>query len=84
MLRRRSQSEDDNPPSPIRTDSVDSPTSFLSHHRGPQSPIQREGGLRFHCPVTPPSNPHTPASPLTGSMSQVNKMIPISYVPLHI
>lgn len=70
VLRRRSQSEDDNPPSPIRTDSVDSPTSFLSHHRGPQSPIQREGGLRFHPPMTPPSNPHTPASPHPGNIQQ--------------
>ncbi|XP_065205637.1 mediator of RNA polymerase II transcription subunit 14 [Planococcus citri] len=69
VLRRRSQLEDDDPPSPIRADSVDSPTSFLSHHRGPQSPIQRgEGGLRFHPPMTPPSNPHTPASPHTGNM----------------
>lgn len=46
---------------------------FLGHHRGPQSPAgQREPGLRFHPPLTPPSgsNPHTPASPHTSSMNQ--------------
>lgn len=44
----------------------------LGHHRGPQSPASnREPGLRFHPPLTPPSgsNPHTPASPHT-SMNQ--------------
>lgn len=73
VFRRRSQSEDDNPPSPIPMD-MDSGSSFLGHHRGPQSPAQqREAGLRFHPPLTPPSvsNPHTPASPLT-SMNQTN------------
>lgn len=57
VYRRRSQSEDDNPPSPIQMD--DGPQLF----RGPQSP--RDPGLRFAAPATPPStsNPHTPASP---------------------
>ena len=58
VYRRRSQSEDDNPPSPIQMD--DGPQLF----RGPQSP--RDSGLRFAAPATPPtqsSNPHTPASP---------------------
>lgn len=71
VFRRRSQSEDDNPPSPISMD-VDGNT-FLGHHRGPQSPAQqREPGLRFNHPLTPPSgsNPHTPASPHTSSMNQ--------------
>ncbi|XP_049856745.1 mediator of RNA polymerase II transcription subunit 14 [Schistocerca gregaria] len=68
VFRRRSQSEDDNPPSPVTMDSEGGGgMSFLgSHHRGPQSPAQqREAGLRFHPPLTPPSgsNPHTPASP---------------------
>jgi len=76
VFRRRSQSEDDNPPSPITMDSDGGgPMSFLgTHHRGPQSPAQqREGGLRFHPPLTPPSgsNPHTPASP-HPTMSQVS------------
>lgn len=74
VFRRRSQSEDDNPPSPIPMD-VDGSTGFLGHHRGPQSPAnQRETGLRFHPPLTPPSgsNPHTPASPLTASINQPN------------
>lgn len=54
VYRRRSQSEDDNPPSPIQMD--DGPT-------WKQSP--RDTGLRFAAPATPPSNsnPHTPASP---------------------
>ncbi|XP_050538100.1 mediator of RNA polymerase II transcription subunit 14 [Daktulosphaira vitifoliae] len=62
MFRRRSQSEDDNPPSPITMDNVDGNFLSSSSHRGPQSPAQ---GLRFHPPGnTPPgSNPHTPASP---------------------
>ncbi|XP_028152767.1 mediator of RNA polymerase II transcription subunit 14 isoform X2 [Diabrotica virgifera virgifera] len=68
VFRRRSQSEDDNPPSPMEVEG----SGFLGHHRGPQSPAgQREPGLRFHPPLTPPSgsNPHTPASPHT-SMNQ--------------
>lgn len=72
VFRRRSQSEDDNPPSPITMD-IEGGPNFLSHHRGPQSPAQqREAGLRFHPPLTPPSgsNPHTPASPLTTNLNQ--------------
>lgn len=48
---------------------------FLGHHRsGPQSPAQQREGLRFHPPLTPPSgsNPHTPASPHTTNISQVD------------
>ncbi|XP_049820505.1 mediator of RNA polymerase II transcription subunit 14 isoform X2 [Aethina tumida] len=63
VFRRRSQSEDDNPPSPMEVEG-----SFLS---------PRDTGLRFHHPPqTPPSgsNPHTPASPhtATGGMSSHN------------
>lgn len=61
VYRRRSQSEDDNPPSPIPQ--MDE-TQWASSHRGPASP--RDSGLRFAAPQTPPStssNPHTPASP---------------------
>lgn len=69
VYRRRSQSEDDNPPSPITMEDHGGPASvgstFLggSGMRGPQSP--RDPGLRFAAPLTPPSgsNPHTPASP---------------------
>ncbi|KAI4459735.1 mediator complex subunit [Holotrichia oblita] len=71
VFRRRSQSEDDNPPSPISMEIEGG--GFLGHHRGPQSPAQqREPGLRFNHPATPPSgsNPHTPASPHTSGMSQ--------------
>ncbi|XP_055842956.1 mediator of RNA polymerase II transcription subunit 14 isoform X2 [Episyrphus balteatus] len=71
VYRRRSQSEDDNPPSPVpmedthNTQGTGGSSPFLSGNniRGPQSP--RDGGLRFAPPITPPtsSNPHTPASP---------------------
>lgn len=71
VYRRRSQSEDDNPPSPIAMEetqggpaSVGGSSPFLGGSlRAPQSP--RDGGLRFAPPITPPtsSNPHTPASP---------------------
>ncbi|GAB6020174.1 Mediator of RNA polymerase II transcription subunit 14 [Chamberlinius hualienensis] len=66
LLRRRSQSEDDNPPSPVPT--VDTLDSFMTGHPKPGSPAQRSqevSGLRFHHPPTPSSssNPHTPASP---------------------
>lgn len=82
VYRRRSQSEDDNPPSPIAMEdqpggpgSVGGGSSpFLSGGlRGaPQSP-RDGGGLRF---ATPPSssNPHTPASPHT-LVGQVSKII---------
>lgn len=77
VSRRRSQSEDDNPPSPVTMDSdgTGGNVSFLGHHRsGPQSPAQQREGLRFHPPLTPPSgsNPHTPASPHTANISQVS------------
>ncbi|TMW50711.1 hypothetical protein DOY81_004211 [Sarcophaga bullata] len=76
VYRGRSQSDDDNPPSPLGLeDNFGGPGSvtgsgtggsspFLSAGmRGPQSP--RDSGLRFPAPHTPPlsSNPHTPASP---------------------
>lgn len=56
LLRRHSQTEDDNPPSPmaigghISSDEISSTT-----------------GLRFPAPHTPPSNPLTPASPHTST-----------------
>lgn len=69
LLRRRSQSEDDNPPSPVSA--VDPLDTFMSGHPKPGSPAQRSqdvSGLRFHHPTTPSSssNPHTPASPHTS------------------
>ncbi|XP_043274195.1 mediator of RNA polymerase II transcription subunit 14 isoform X2 [Venturia canescens] len=76
VFRRRSQSEDDNPPSPVTMDSDGSGVGFMSHHRGgPQSPAQQRDGLRFHPPLTPPSgsNPHTPASPHTANISQASQ-----------
>ncbi|KAL6442112.1 hypothetical protein ACFW04_002431 [Cataglyphis niger] len=79
VFRRRSQSEDDNPPSPVTMDSDGGGGNvggFLGHHRsGPQSPAQQREGLRFHPPLTPPSgsNPHTPASPHTTNISQASQ-----------
>ncbi|XP_025271360.1 mediator of RNA polymerase II transcription subunit 14 isoform X4 [Camponotus floridanus] len=79
VFRRRSQSEDDNPPSPVTMDSDGGGSNvggFLGHHRsGPQSPAQQREGLRFHPPLTPPSgsNPHTPASPHTTNISQASQ-----------
>jgi mediator of RNA polymerase II transcription subunit 14 len=73
VLRRRSQSEDDNPPSPVALESCDG--VFLGggglHRNAPGSPAT--SSLRFHPPLTPPSgsNPHTPASPHTANISQV-------------
>ncbi|XP_046397458.1 mediator of RNA polymerase II transcription subunit 14 [Ischnura elegans] len=76
LLRRRSQSEDDNPPSPMVMESMDAGGRGGPSPFPPQSPVPGRGGgdpgLRFHhAPMTPPSgsNPHTPASPHPG-MSQ--------------
>lgn len=80
QCRRRSQSEDDNPPSPIST--IDPLDSFMSTHVKPSSPAQRaqETALRFHHPLTPPpgSNPHTPASPHMGVLSQAYTASPVA------
>ncbi|XP_034941406.1 mediator of RNA polymerase II transcription subunit 14 [Chelonus insularis] len=76
VFRRRSQSEDDNPPSPVTMDNDTGVGGFMGHHRsGPQSPAQQRDGLRFHPPLTPPSgsNPHTPASPHTANISQTGQ-----------
>lgn len=85
MYRRRSQSEDDNPPSPISTmldmdHNIGTPTcgpgsssSFLSK---PQSP------------ATGRSNPHTPASPHIQPVSNIFRdllfIINISYFTLYL
>ncbi|XP_076370105.1 mediator complex subunit 14 isoform X1 [Tachypleus tridentatus] len=90
QLRRLSHSEDDNPPSPGSTlDSLDPFLSSASQIR-PSPPSQRgnqeggatPGGLRFHHPMTPPSNPHTPASPHTGMLSQSYRTSPNPSFPL--
>lgn len=84
--RRRSQTEDENPLSPVPTlDALDSGFLGSSGQLKPGSPAQCRSqesvsstsgpgsGLRFHLPMTPPSgsNPHTPASPHTSVLSQV-------------
>ncbi|XP_071034254.1 mediator of RNA polymerase II transcription subunit 14 isoform X1 [Parasteatoda tepidariorum] len=83
QARRRSQTEDENPLSPVPTlDSMDSGFLSVSGQVKPGSPAQCRSqesvssttgsGLRFHLPMTPPSgsNPHTPASPHTSVLSQ--------------
>ncbi len=56
--RRQSQTEDDNPPSPMMTQPDTSDTSAA--------------GLKFNTPHTPPSNPLTPASPHNPGSQQSN------------
>lgn len=69
FYRRRSQSEDDNPPSPITMEESHpiipgGSSPFISNTlRGSQSP--RDGGLRFPTPHTPPSNSNNPHTPPT-------------------
>lgn len=80
LSRRRSQSEDDHPPSPITMEHTNEPSHFLGHSRstgaaGASPAGQQRGdlaGLRFQTPLTPSgtSNPHTPASPHMGNISQ--------------
>lgn len=77
VSRRRSQSEDDNPPSPVTLEHTPDSSSghFLGHSKSMASPGHRSdvGGLRFHAPLTPSgcSNPHTPASPHMANIAQV-------------
>ncbi|CAD6234893.1 GSCOCG00007749001-RA-CDS [Cotesia congregata] len=70
QFKQHSQTEDDNPPSPISMD-IDVGNGFMSRHQTNSiSPAKRDS-LRFrHNPLTPPSasNPHTPASPHTMNM----------------
>lgn len=61
--RRISNAEDDNPPSPIGIDAVDVFSMSQPSIGSPASRRQDSAGLRFPSPMTPPSNPHTPASP---------------------
>ncbi|XP_072035034.1 mediator of RNA polymerase II transcription subunit 14-like isoform X2 [Amphiura filiformis] len=72
QLRRRSVSEDDNPPSPITMES--SSDNFLPMQHSVPSPMNaRVTGSGFAHPMTPPtattSNPATPASPHTSVLS---------------
>ena len=93
--RRRSQTEDENPLSPVPTlDALDSGFLGTSGQLKPGSPAQVRSqesvsstsgpgsGLRFHLPMTPPSgsNPHTPASPHTSVLSQVKKILNAYYI----
>ncbi|KAK3096722.1 hypothetical protein FSP39_002661 [Pinctada imbricata] len=68
---RMSATEDDNPPSPVLMDSVD--VFNMSQPPSMGSPVSRrqDASIRFSSPMTPPSNPHTPASPSTVRMSGV-------------
>jgi len=74
--KRRSTTEDDHPPSPEMD-----PLDFMSQQHMAGSPagaraprLQQTDGFRFHGPMTPPSNPQTPASPSTQKLSQVDDL----------
>lgn len=66
---RMSTTEDDNPPSPMDSIDIFSLSSQTPSTGSPASRQRGETGLRF--PMTPPSNPHTPASPSAARMSGV-------------
>ncbi|CAH1244794.1 Hypp7387 [Branchiostoma lanceolatum] len=89
--RRRSASEDDNPPSPIGMDKLDTyMTQHQLHHQTTgASPLPRTQPSAYHPmnPMTPPtshSNPATPASPHTSMLatSQSYSTSPGSAYPL--
>ncbi|KAK0042754.1 mediator of RNA polymerase II transcription subunit 14 [Biomphalaria pfeifferi] len=62
--RRQSATADDNPPSPLDPSEIfSSQQSTGSPLPRPTQPQARQESFRFHSPMTPPSNPHTPASP---------------------
>ncbi|BFZ09810.1 hypothetical protein BsWGS_12849 [Bradybaena similaris] len=74
--RRQSTTADDNPPSPL---GIDPSEMFLSQQPSTGSPAPRQSqtqaradSFRFHSPMTPPSNPHTPASPGSARLPGVN------------
>lgn len=67
---RMSTTEDDNPPSPMDSIDIFSLSSQPPSTGSPASRQRGETGLRF--PMTPPSNPHTPASPSAARMSGVS------------
>lgn len=67
---RMSTTEDDNPPSPMDSIDIFSLSSQTPSTGSPASRQRGETGLRF--PMTPPSNPHTPASPSAARMSGVS------------
>ncbi|XP_050393117.1 mediator of RNA polymerase II transcription subunit 14 [Patella vulgata] len=65
--RRRSTTEDDNPPSPMDTmDIFSHPSTGSPATRPPKQDLA--SNFRFQNPMTPPSNPHTPASPGAARM----------------
>ena len=74
VTKHRSTTEDDHPPSPEMD-----PLDFMSQQHMAGSPAggrartQQTDGFRFHGPMTPPSNPQTPASPSTQRLTQVGK-----------
>lgn len=68
-MRRISTTEDDNPPSPVGIDSMDVFNMSQPPSMGSPASRRQDGGLRFPSPMTPPSNPHTPASPSAARMS---------------
>ncbi|XP_060079924.1 mediator of RNA polymerase II transcription subunit 14-like [Ylistrum balloti] len=70
--RRMSTTEDDSPSSPVGMDTMDMFGLSSGPSMGsPASRQRQDGGLRFPSPMTPPSNPHTPASPSAARMSGI-------------
>lgn len=74
--RRQSTTADDNPPSPL---GIDPSEMFLSQQPSTGSPAPRQSqtqaradSFRFHSPMTPPSNPHTPSSPGSARLPGVS------------
>lgn len=70
LQRRQSQTEDDNPPSPMTVgggasggSSGVSGSGGSDGGAGTSANSEDKSGLKFHTPHTPPSNPLTPASP---------------------
>lgn len=70
--RRRSTTDEDHSLSPVGIDPMD---IFLPQNPSVGSPASRprqDSNLRFPNPMTPPSNPHTPASPSASRISSVS------------
>lgn len=73
QAQRRSTTEDDHPPSPMGMDTMDSFMAQAQTGRMGGSPstlrgIKQDVSKLHNNPMTPPSNPNTPASPRIGQV----------------
>ncbi|KAI0224052.1 Mediator of RNA polymerase II transcription subunit 14 [Lamellibrachia satsuma] len=82
QTRHQSTTEDDNPPSPFGMDTLDSLLSQPLSNSPSTARSKQDGGLRFQNPMTPPSNPHTPASPSTQRHGQTHSSPAAASFPL--